>query len=76
MVSIKEGKERSLSTGCALDTPEPEVVSRPLEVSQIPQQFLDPQGRSLSNCRQLSRLEVGESKRGQVAVLLGESRQA
>ena len=72
MVTIEEGQERSLGSGRALDTSESEVVSGAGDVPQIPKQLLKPKCASLTDSGKLSRLEVGESKSGEVLVLLGE----
>jgi hypothetical protein len=61
-----------LGTGSTLDTPETKVVPSTFQISQIPKQLLDPQSSSLTDSSQLSGLEVGETKSGQVLVLLGK----
>jgi hypothetical protein len=76
VIAVEESQERSLGTGRTLDASEAEVRPRSLQVSQVPQQLLDPEGSSLADSRQLSWLEVGEAEGGQVTVLLGEGGQA
>lgn len=76
MVTIKESQERALGTGRSLDTAETEIVACALEVAQIPQQLLDPQSSTLTNSGELGGLEVGETKGGEIAVLLGKFVQA
>jgi len=76
MVAIEQGQERALRSGRTLHTSESQVRPRSLQVTQVPQQLLDPERGSLANSRQLGGLEVGEAEGGQVAVLLGEGGQA
>lgn len=72
VVAIEEGEEGALGTGRALDATEAEVVTSTLEVAQVPEKLLDPEGGTLADGRQLSGLEVGETKGREVLVLLGE----
>lgn len=72
VVAVEEREEAGLSTGRALDAAETEIRSSALKVAQVPEELLDPQGRSFSDGGELSRLEVGESQGRQVAVLLGK----
>lgn len=76
VVAVKELEERALGAGGALDAAEAEVVARALEVAQVPEELLDPQGRALADSRQLRGLEVGEAERREVTVLLGKGREA
>jgi len=76
VVTIKEGKERGLGAGRALDATEAEVVACARQVAQVPEKLLEPKRSPLADGRQLGRLEVGEAERRQVLVLLGEGRQA
>lgn len=72
VVTVEKGQERALGTGGTLDTTQTQIVSGSDHVSQIPQQLLDPQGGSLTNSGQLSRLEVGPAQNWQVLVLHGK----
>lgn len=72
VVTVEDLEERSLSTGGTLDTTETQVVAGPLKVSQIHQQVLKPQACSLSDGDELGGLSVGETKAGQILVLVGE----
>lgn len=76
VVAVKQGEERGLRSGRALDATEAEVVLCPPEVAQIPQELLEPERRALADRRQLGRLEVGEAERRQRAVLLGKGSEA
>ena len=76
VVAVEEGKERGLGTGGALDTAEAEVVARTLEVAEVPEELLDPEGGTLADSGELGGLEVGEAESGEVAILLGEGGQA
>lgn len=72
MVPIKELQEAPLSPRGPLDSSEPDIVPRSLEVPQVPKKLLDPEGSPLSDGGQLGGLEVGESEGGEVSVGLGE----
>lgn len=72
VVAVEESEEGSLGTGRALDATETEVVTSALEVAQVPEKLLDPEGGTLADGRQLGGLEVGETKGREVLVLLGE----
>jgi len=76
VVTVEQGEERALGTGSTLHTSETEIRPGPLEVSKIPQEFLDPKGSSFTDSGELGRLEVGETKSREVPVLLGESGQS
>lgn len=73
MITVKQSQERSLRTSRSLDTSETQIIPRPLQVPQIPEEFLNPQGRALTDGCQLSGLKVGESKRWERSVGLGEA---
>lgn len=75
MVALEDLEERGLSTGGTLDTTEAQIIASPLEVLQVHEQVLDPQGGTLSDGNKLSGLSVGEAQAGQVLVLLSEGRQ-
>jgi hypothetical protein len=49
VVPVKEGQEAPLSPRGPLDSSETDIVPRTFEVSQVPQEFLDPQGSSLAD---------------------------
>jgi hypothetical protein len=72
VVPVKEGQEAPLSPRGPLDSSETDIVPRTFEVSQVPQEFLDPQGSSLADGGQLGGLEVSETEGGEVSVGLGE----
>ena len=72
VVTVEDLEEGGLSTGGTLDTTEAEVVTGTLEVAQIHQKILDPETSTLTNGDQLGGLTVGETKAGQVLVLLSE----
>lgn len=76
MVAVEEGKERRLGAGRALHATEAEVVAGTLEVAEVPEQLLEPEGRTLTNGGKLSRLEVGEAEGGEVGVFLSEDGKA
>jgi len=76
VVAVEKGKEGALSTGGTLDTSKTQIVSGTLEVSQIPEQLLDPESGTLTNGGQLCGLEMSPAKNGEVLVLnskLGKS---
>ena len=64
VVTIKKLQEAGLRTCGALDATEAKVVACTAQVTQIPQQVLDPQRRTFTHGRKLRRLHVRESKRG------------
>jgi hypothetical protein len=72
MIPVKESQEATLRSGSSLDTSETDVIPCPLEVPEIPKEFLDPQSGSLSDGGELSRLEVGETEGGEITVGLGK----
>ena len=72
MVPIKEGQEASLGPRGPLDASETDIVPGALEVPQVPQEFLNPEGGSLADGGQLGGLEMGEPEGGQVTVSLGK----
>lgn len=76
VVAVKQGKERSLGAGRALDTAEAKVVTGARQVAQVPEELLKPERSPLADGRQLGRLEVGKSERRQVLVLLGKGCEA
>lgn len=76
VVAVEEGKERSLGTGSALYTTEAKVVASTLEVAEIPEELLEPEGGTLAHSGQLSGLEVGEAEGGEVSVLLSKGSKA
>jgi hypothetical protein len=77
MVSLKDGQETALGTGCSLDTAERvhNLIALGLEVAQVAEQVGDPQTRTLADGDELGGLTVGVSEAGEVAVLHGESSQ-
>jgi len=76
VVSVEQSEERSLRTGGTLDTSESEIRPGPFKIPQVPEQLLDPKGGSFTDGGELSRLEMGETKSGEISVLLGESGEA
>ena len=72
VVPVKEGQEASLGPRGPLDASETDIVPGALEVPQVPQEFLNPEGGSLTDGSQLGGLEMGETKGGQVTVSLGK----
>ena len=74
MITIEKLKKACLCACSAFNTAESEVVACTLNVPQIPQQVLDPQGGTLSNGSELCRLHVREAQRWQCAVLFSKSR--
>ena len=75
VVPVEQRQERRLRAGRALHATQAQVVSGPLEVSQVPEQLLQPQRRSLAHRRQLCRLEVRPPEHRQVLVLQRKLRQ-
>lgn len=76
MVTVEQGHERGLSTRGSLYTSELEIIASTLKVTKIPKQFLDPKSSTLSNCNELSRLKVSETKSRHITILcskLGEN---
>jgi hypothetical protein len=49
MIAIEEGQETRLRSGGALDAAEAQVVTRSLNVAEVPKQFLKGVQSSLSN---------------------------
>ena len=74
MVTIEKLKEACLCTCSTFNTAESKVVACTLNVPQIPQQVLDPQGGTFSNGSELCRLHVGKAQRWQCAVLFSKGR--
>lgn len=70
MIAVEQREEARLGSGRALDTSEPDIIARTLQVAEVPEEFLEPQSCALSDGRQLRGLEVCEAEGGQVAVLL------
>ena len=64
VVTIKKLQEAGLRTCGAFDATETKVVACTTNVTQIPQQVLDPQRRTFTHGGKLRRLHVRESKRG------------
>lgn len=71
MVTLKQLQKARLRPRRPLDASEPNVRIRPLDIPQIPEQLLDPEGRSLADGDELGRLEVRPPECGEGAVLLG-----
>jgi len=73
MVTVEQSEERPLSTSSTFNTSETKIIPSPLQIPQVPKQFLDPESSPLSNSRKLGRLEMSESECGEILVLLRES---
>ena len=75
MVAVKQLQEARLRPGGPLDAAERHVLQPRLDILQIEQQIVHPQGRPLAHRRQLGRLEVGEAERRDRLVGIGKDRQ-
>jgi hypothetical protein len=72
VVTVEDLEERGLGTGGSLDTAEAELMTNSLDGAEIHQQILEPDAGSLSDCGQLSGLQVGESETGLILPLHGK----
>ena len=70
MVAVKQLKEGRLSTGGALGPPELQGSHPVIQLIKIHQQLIEPQGRTLSNGGELSRLIVGKAQCGHGFIFL------
>ena len=75
VVAAEELEEAGLGSGGALGAEEAEGGGDVVEVFEVGQDVLEPEGRALADGGGLGGLEVGEGERGERGVFFGEVRQ-